>query len=39
VSGRFANGALLAWMMAIFTFLVGLLSEQINALRMERRER
>jgi glycosyltransferase involved in cell wall biosynthesis len=39
VSGRFANGALLSWMMAIFTFLVGLLSEQINALRMERRER
>jgi glycosyltransferase involved in cell wall biosynthesis len=38
VSGRFANGGLLAWMMAIFTFLVGLVSEQINALRAERRE-
>lgn len=36
-SGRFANGAMLAWMMGIFTFLVGLISEQINALRMERR--
>jgi len=38
VSGRFANGALLAWMMAVFTFLVGLVSEQINALRTERRD-
>lgn len=38
VSGRFANGALLAWMMATFVFLVGLISEQINALRMERRK-
>lgn len=37
-TGRFANGALLAWMMAIFVFLVGLISEQINALRMERRD-
>ncbi|MGH7856714.1 MAG: glycosyltransferase family 2 protein [Candidatus Binatia bacterium] len=37
-SGRFANGALLAWMMATFVFLVGLISEQINALRIERRE-
>jgi hypothetical protein len=25
-------------MMAIFTFLVGLISEQINALRIERRD-
>ena len=38
VSGRFANGGVLAWMMAIFTFLVGLISEQINALRTERRD-
>jgi glycosyltransferase involved in cell wall biosynthesis len=38
VSGRFANGGVLAWMMAVFTFLVGLISEQINALRTERRE-
>lgn len=38
VSGRFANGGVLAWMMAIFTFLVGLISEQINALRDERRD-
>lgn len=38
VSGKFANGGVLAWMMAIFTFLVGLVSEQINALRTERRE-
>jgi len=38
ISGRFANGALLAWMMATFVFLVGLISEQINALRSERRE-
>ncbi len=38
VSGRFANGGVLAWMMAIFTFLVGLISEQINALRIERRD-
>ena len=38
VSGRFANGAVLAFMMAIFTFLVGLISEQINALRTERRD-
>lgn len=38
VSGKFANGGVLAWMMAIFTFLVGLISEQINALRTERRD-
>jgi glycosyltransferase involved in cell wall biosynthesis len=38
VSGRFANGGVLAFMMAIFTFLVGLISEQINALRTERRD-
>ena len=38
VSGRFANGGVLAWMMAVFTFLVGLVSEQINALRTERRD-
>jgi glycosyltransferase involved in cell wall biosynthesis len=38
VSGKFANGGVLAWMMAVFTFLVGLVSEQINALRTERRE-
>jgi glycosyltransferase involved in cell wall biosynthesis len=38
VSGKFANGAVLAFMMAIFTFLVGLISEQINALRTERRD-
>jgi len=38
VSGRFANGALLAWMMATFVFLIGLISEQISALRMERRD-
>ena len=38
VSGRFANGGVLAWMMAVFTFLVGLVSEQISALRTERRD-
>lgn len=38
VSGKFANGGVLAWMMAVFTFLVGLISEQINALRIERRD-
>lgn len=38
VSGRFANGGVLAWMMAVFTFLVGLVSEQINALRTERHD-
>jgi glycosyltransferase involved in cell wall biosynthesis len=38
VSGKFANGGVLAWMMAVFTFLVGLISEQINALRTERRD-
>jgi glycosyltransferase involved in cell wall biosynthesis len=38
-TGRIANGAALAWMMAVFVFLVGLVSEQINALRMERRDR
>jgi glycosyltransferase involved in cell wall biosynthesis len=38
VSGKFANGGLLAWMMAVFTFLVGLVSEQISALRVERRD-
>jgi glycosyltransferase involved in cell wall biosynthesis len=38
VSGKFANGGVLSWMMAVFTFLVGLISEQINALRTERRE-
>jgi glycosyltransferase involved in cell wall biosynthesis len=38
VSGRFANGGVLAWMMAVFTFLVGLVSEQINALRTERQD-
>ena len=38
VSGKFANGGVLAWMMAVFTFLVGLISEQINALRAERRD-
>jgi glycosyltransferase involved in cell wall biosynthesis len=38
VSGKFANGGVLAWMMAVFTFLVGLISEQINALRVERRD-
>jgi glycosyltransferase involved in cell wall biosynthesis len=39
ITGRLANGAVLAWMMAIFVFLVGLISEQINALRTEWRER
>ena len=37
-SGRFANGAVLAWMVAFFTFLIGLISEQISALRLERRD-
>jgi len=36
--GRIANGAVLAWITALFVFLIGLISEQISALRSERRD-
>ena len=38
VRGRIANGAVLAWITAMFVFLIGLISEQISALRSERRD-
>ncbi len=37
VSGRIANGSVLLLMFAVIVFLVGLVSEQISALRFEGR--
>jgi hypothetical protein len=37
VSGRIANGAVLLLMLSVLVFLVGLVSEQISALRFEGR--
>ena len=37
VSGRIANGSVLLLMFSVLVFLVGLVSEQISALRLEGR--